>query len=72
MFLFQATGSSSLTIQDGYLIDFTLPENPGLYITENELLSHDPYKHIDSQIVEFDILYKTVTGKFKNLLQKHC
>ena len=72
MSLFKASASSSLAIPDGYLIDFTLSENPRLYISEIELSSHDPYKHIGSQMLEFDISYKIVTRKFINLLQKHC
>ena len=72
MTLFQASDFSILSLPDGYLIGFTLPENPRLYIIENELSSHYPYKHIGSQMLEFDILYKIVTGKLKNLLQKHC
>jgi len=52
MSLFQTTGSSSLAIPDGYLIDFTLHENSGLNIIENELSSHYPYKHIGSQMLE--------------------
>lgn len=35
-----------LTIPDGYLIDLTFDSNPKLYIIENELVRHDPYKHI--------------------------
>ena len=35
-----------LTIPDGYLLDFSFEADPRLYIIENELVIHDPYKHI--------------------------
>jgi len=46
-------GDSIITIPDGYLIDFSFQADPRLYIIENELSSHDPYKHIGSQILKF-------------------
>jgi len=72
-------GNDIITIPDGYLIDFSFAE-PRLYIIENELSSHDPYKHIGSQILKFAISYKQSGRKIKafiyeylkenNLLQK--
>jgi hypothetical protein len=72
-------GNDIITIPDGYLIDFSFAE-PKLYIIENELSSHDPYKHIGSQILKFAISYKQSGRKIKaflydylkenNLLQK--
>ena len=41
------------TIPDGYLIDCTEPDSPRLYIIENEIVSHDPFKHIGVQILKF-------------------
>jgi hypothetical protein len=35
-----------LTIPDGYVIDFSFETDRRLYIIENELVTHDPYKHI--------------------------
>ena len=67
MTLIQATDISILNRSNDYFIDFTLPVNPRLYIIENGLSSHYPYKHIGSQLVEFDISYGTVTGEFINL-----
>ncbi|MFO7851071.1 MAG: hypothetical protein ACQERS_02660 [Bacteroidota bacterium] len=55
-------GKEIATIPDGYLLDFTFKEIPRLYIIENELSSHDPYKHIGSQILKFAISYKA-TGR---------
>ncbi len=55
-------GNDIITIPDGYLLDFTFIGKPRLYIIENELSSHDPYKHIGSQILKFAISYKA-TGR---------
>jgi hypothetical protein len=59
-------GDSIVTIPDGYLIDFSFAERPRLYIIENEISTHDPYKHIGSQLLKFSISYK-VERKALNL-----
>ncbi|HEY5592502.1 MAG TPA: hypothetical protein VIK55_15985, partial [Paludibacter sp.] len=64
-------GDSILTIPDGYLIDFSFQTDPRLYIIENELSSHDPYKHIGSQILKFAISYKDSGRKIKAFLYEH-
>ncbi len=64
-------GDSIITIPDGYLIDFSFPAEPRLYIIENELSSHDPYKHIGSQILKFAISYKASGRKIKSFLLEH-
>jgi len=64
-------GESIITIPDGYLIDFSFRAEPRLYILENELSSHDPYKHIGSQILKFAISYKASGRKIKEFLLNH-
>lgn len=64
-------GDSILTIPDGYLIDFSFQADPRLYIIENELSSHDLYKHIGSQILKFAISYKESGRKIKAFLFEH-
>ena len=61
-------GESIITIPDGYLIDFSLEVEPRLHIIENELSSHDPYKHIGSQLLKFAISYKASGRKIKEFL----
>lgn len=56
------------TIPDGYLIDFSFETNPKLYIIENELSSHDPYKHIGEQLLKFAVSYKSSGRKIKLFL----
>ena len=57
-----------ISIPDGYLIDFSFPQNPRLYILENELVTHDPYKHIGEQLLKFAISYKGSGRKIKSFL----
>jgi len=64
-------GKSILTIPDGYLIDYTFPSNPRLYIIENELSSHDPFKHIGSQLLKFAISYKDSGFEIKSFIKNH-
>ena len=64
-------GDSIVSIPDGYLIDLSFPTDPKLYIIENELSSHDPYKHIGAQILRFAISYKESGRKIKKLLLDH-
>jgi len=56
------------TIPDGYLVDFSFKTDPKLYIIENELVVHDPYKHIGQQLLKFAISYKASGRKIKNFL----
>ena len=64
-------GKGILTIPDGYLIDLSFVDDPRLYIIENELSTHDPYKHIGSQILKFAISYKESGRKIKAFLLDH-
>lgn len=45
-------------IPDGYLLDMTETNEPKFYIIENEIVSHDPYKHIGNQMLRFAINYE--------------
>ncbi|MCF7859620.1 MAG: hypothetical protein K9N07_09940 [Candidatus Cloacimonetes bacterium] len=61
-------GKTIKTVPDGYLIDFTFKDNPKLYIVENELSSHDPFKHIGSQILNFAISYREYGREIKKII----
>ena len=61
-------GDSIITIPDGYLIDFSFAEKPRLYIIENEISTHDPYKHIGSQLLKFAISYKASGRQLKKFV----
>lgn len=64
-------GDSIITIPDGYLVDFSFEADPRLYIIENEISSHDPYKHIGSQLLKFAISYKASGREIKSFLLNH-
>jgi hypothetical protein len=49
----QVRGNNIITIPDGYVVDFSDPSDPFLFIVENEIVSHDPFKHIGIQILKF-------------------
>lgn len=61
-------GDSIVTIPDGYLIDFSFANKPRLYIIENEISTHDPYKHIGSQLLKFGIGYKASGRNIKKII----
>jgi hypothetical protein len=46
-------GTHIVTIPDGYLIDTTKPDEPKLFIVENEIVKHDPFRHIGIQMLRF-------------------
>lgn len=56
------------TIPDGYLIDFSFINNPQLYLIENELSVHDPYRHIGQQLLKFAVSYKSAGREIKTFL----
>lgn len=59
-----------LTIPDGYLLDFTFPDAPRLYIVENELSTHDAFRHIGQQLLKFAVSYKASGRRIKGALLK--
>lgn len=61
-------GNDIVTIPDGYMIDFSFNKSPKLYIIENELAIHDPYKHIGTQVLKFAISYKDSGRKIKRFI----
>ena len=54
-------------IPDGYLLDLS-GTKPRLYVVENELASHDPFKHIAAQILEFSLSFEADPRKVKKIL----
>ncbi len=64
-------GGEIKSIPDGYLIDFSFSADPRLYIIENELVRHDPYRHIGQQLLRFSISYRASGRKIKTFLLNH-
>ncbi len=52
-------------IPDGYLIDLSSKKEPRLYVVENELVKHEPLKHIAVQVLEFSLSFETSPQKIK-------
>ncbi len=60
-----------VTIPDGYLINFSFETEPQLFIVENELVTHDPYRHIGQQLLKFATAYKASGREIKEFLLDH-
>ena len=56
-------------IPDGYLLDFSSPKKPVLYIIEVELGKHDPLRHIAQQLLGFSLSFKSSPQKMKGILR---
>jgi hypothetical protein len=50
-------------IPDGYLLDFSSPKKPVLYIVEVELGEHDPLRHIAQQLLQFFTFFQEHSTK---------
>jgi len=57
-------------IPDGYLIDLSSKKEPKLYVVENELVKHEPLKHIAVQVLEFSLSFETSPQKIKTLVKE--
>jgi hypothetical protein len=56
-------------IPDGYLLDFSSPKKPVLYIVEVELAKHDPLRHIAQQLLGFSLSFKSAPQRMKGILR---
>jgi len=57
-------------IPDGYLMDLSSTKEPKLYLVENELVKHEPLKHIAVQVLEFSLSFETSPQKIKSLVKE--
>jgi hypothetical protein len=46
-------GNDIVTIPDGYVLDATEPDQPRLFVVENEIVSHDPFRHVGIRLLKF-------------------
>ncbi len=60
----------TINVPDGYLIDLSSTKEPKLYVVENELVKHEPLKHIAVQILEFSLSFETSPQKIKALVKE--
>jgi len=63
-------GGDITTIPDGYVLDLADPMNPSLYIIENEIVSHDPFKHIGIQLLKFATSFDDGKQVIRNFLME--
>jgi hypothetical protein len=63
-------GSDVVTIPDGYLIDTTDVGNPELFVVENEIVGHDPFKHIGIQMLKFVTSFDEAQRSLRTFLMK--
>jgi len=63
-------GHNIAVVPDGYLIDLTVADEPKLYVVENEIVSHDPFKHIGIQMLKFATSFEEERIQIRNLLMK--
>lgn len=61
-------GTSIVTIPDGYLIDTTKPDEPKLFIIENEIAKHDAFRHIGIQLLRFVTSFDEAKRTVRNFL----
>jgi len=61
-------GDDFVTIPDGYLIDMARPSEPRLYIIENEIVSHDPFKHVGIQMLKFATSFEDAQTSVRDFL----
>ena len=64
------SGNDIVTIPDGYIIDMTEPDSPRLFIVENEIVKHDPFKHIGIQLLKFATSFEEAKTHVRNFLME--
>src|SRR5215471_4769271 len=56
------------SVPDAYLIDVSSPRDPQLYVVENEISSHDLFKHIGVQLLQFSVSFAQAGRAIKQIL----
>ena len=51
-------GSDIVSIPDGYVIDMAQPAAPRLFVVENEIGTHDAFKHVGIQMLKFVVSFQ--------------
>lgn len=66
----RVSGNKIVTIPDGYVIDLADPEDPKLFVVENEIVSHDPFRHIGVQMLKFVTSFDDAKRSVRNFLME--
>src|SRR3984893_1407692 len=56
------------SVPDAYLIDLSRPREPQLYVVENEISTHDLFKHIGVQLLQFSVSFAQAGRAIKQVL----
>jgi hypothetical protein len=56
------------SVPDAYLLDLSRPREPQLYVVENEISSHDLFRHIGVQLLQFSVSYGQAGRLIKQVL----
>ncbi|MEO6098588.1 MAG: hypothetical protein ABIW76_24125 [Fibrobacteria bacterium] len=64
-------GKEIIGIPDGYLIDCSNADEPALFIIENEISTHDSFKHIGIQLLKFVVAFDDYKVELKANLISH-
>src|SRR5215831_13802135 len=56
------------SVPDAYLIDLSRPREPQLYVVENEISTHDLFKHIGVQLLQFQYSFSQAGRAIKQIL----
>jgi hypothetical protein len=66
----RVAGKGIVSIPDGYVIDMTKPDEPKLFVVENEIASHDPFRHIGIQMLKFVTSFEDAKPDVRNFLME--
>lgn len=64
------SGNSIVSIPDGYVINMTESDEPQLFVVENEIVGHDPFKHIGIQMLRFVTSFEEAQADIRNFLME--
>lgn len=66
----RVTGNKVISIPDGYVVDMTEPDDPKLFVVENEIAKHDPFRHIGIQMLKFVTSFEGAKTDVRNFLME--
>lgn len=63
-------GNGIISIPDGYVLDLADPQEPRLFVVENEIVAHDPFKHIGIQMLRFATSFDGARTLVRNFIME--
>jgi hypothetical protein len=56
-------------VPDAYLVDLSSTKQPTLWVVENELENHDPFRHVAVQILQMSLSFQSSQQKIKSVVK---